>query len=142
DVELAEAAEKYRKRAAAGQKGANARIAGKQCSSNASAMLEQTPSNPNPNPSPQDRGVGEGLIAPEAFALADEIFAAIGIDSDDPRWAGTPMRVQSWRNQGWAADAILAAIRKVMAGRAGPPASIRYFEKAIARAIAEHNAPV
>jgi uncharacterized protein YdaU (DUF1376 family) len=141
DAELAEAHDKYERRASAGKRGGEAKAA-----SNATAMLQQTASNPNPNPNPQDRGVREetapGLIAPETFALADQIFAAIGVDRDDPRWAGTAMRVQSWRNQGWAADAILAAIRKVMAGRTGPPDSIRYFEKAIARQVAEHNAPV
>jgi hypothetical protein len=51
--------------------------------------------------------------------------------------------VQSWLNGGWNRDCIMAGVQKGMVSRAGdPPSTIKYFEKAIARAHAELSRPL
>lgn len=86
------------------------------------------------------------LISAEAHELAKEVAAIAGFaDPLDwpPGWCGSPLRVQMWLSSGWHRDVILTACRASMsAKRYGPPNSINYFEKAIARAIAQQAAPL
>lgn len=88
-----------------------------------------------------------GLISPEAFDIADELALVAGIIDKlawPPGWCGAPMRVQSWVSHGWSREIILAAAREAMARKpdAGPPDTVNYFEKPIARAVARQAKPL
>jgi hypothetical protein len=83
----------------------------------------------------------KGTISSAAFSLSDKFLEAIGADREAPEWQGVPYRADMWLRHGWTEPIIVAACRKVMAGRTDIP-NIKYFEKAIARAFADQNAPV
>jgi hypothetical protein len=87
-----------------------------------------------------------GDIPAEAWSLAEEIGAIVGYPTKldwPPGWCGSPRRVKDWLEAGWDRETALATARAVMANkRDGPPDSIKYFEKAIARAIAQQSAPL
>ena len=84
-------------------------------------------------------------ISETAFSLTSSIAKICG-HSDDfipPSWAGAPMRVQSWLNQGWTAEQIDASCREQIAKRRGvSPNSITYFERGIAEFVARLSAPL
>ena len=84
-------------------------------------------------------------ISETAFSLTSSIAKICG-HSDDfipPSWAGAPMRVQSWLNQGWTAEQIEASCREQIAKRRGvSPNSITYFERGIAEFVARLSAPL
>ena len=85
------------------------------------------------------------MIGDEANRLFAEILEICAIDRQfvPPGWCGAPMRIQTWINQGWTGDVILIAVRKAMGRkRGGAPDSVAYFERAIAREVAEQAAPV
>lgn len=86
------------------------------------------------------------LISPEAHDLANEVAKIAGFaDPLDwpPGWCGAPQRAQTWLAEGWRPEVILTACRASMAAkRDGPPHSIKYFERAIARAVADQSAPL
>ncbi|EJW11264.1 hypothetical protein A33M_3342 [Rhodovulum sp. PH10] len=86
------------------------------------------------------------LVTPEARALADEVavIAGVGTGQDTPPgWCGAPMTVQSWLGQGASADLIRVAARAAMAGkRDGPPSTIGYFAKPVARELARQSQPL
>lgn len=89
---------------------------------------------------------GQSLISPDDFAFADRVLDAWGVDREDPRAIATAYTARRWLNAGWNAELCVATIQTVMAalaasGRNGPD-SLKYFEKAIARAHAEQAAPV
>lgn len=85
---------------------------------------------------------GKSLICEEAFSIATEIIAAMGLHPHDPLSVGAPMAVQSWLNSGFHRDHIIFGVRRTMAKRQNnPPSSLRYFDKAIARAMADLTAP-
>jgi uncharacterized protein YdaU (DUF1376 family) len=89
--------------------------------------------------------IGSPLISDTAFKLANEIASLCGHSHDflPPSWAGAPMRVQSWLNQGWTAEAIEASCREQVARRrGGRPDRIVYFETGIAEFVARVSAPV
>ena len=54
------------------------------------------------------------------------------------------MRVQTWLTGGWSPEIITAAVRGVVARQktGDPPASVQFFEKAIAEEIARQAAPL
>jgi hypothetical protein len=86
---------------------------------------------------------GEPLVSQWAHDLADEIGRMCGNDPNftPPGWFGAPMRVESWRSEGWQREIILASVSEQLARkRDGPPGKIQYFEKGIARAHAEQTA--
>lgn len=90
---------------------------------------------------------GGSLVSDEAFQLTLDIGRACGFEdaTDWPLGWGTaaPMRVQTWINGGWIPAQILAACRDAMAKkRDGPPESINFFEKPIARFLARQSAPL
>jgi uncharacterized protein YdaU (DUF1376 family) len=147
DRELQEANERYERRASAGKKGGNARAMVKQCSSNATPMLKQPiTNNPKEDDHGEDAGARPPLVSPEASRIADEVARLSGIGEPldwPPGWCGAPMRVQAWLAQGWTEAPILAAVRGAIAKkRDGPPHSIQYFERPIAKLIAEQAAPL
>lgn len=81
-------------------------------------------------------------ISEAAFALAEEIAALLGV-AGMPATVGWPAQTQVWL-AAWPADVIRLAVRAVMAKRTaagqGPPQSLKYFENAIARTMAEVKA--
>jgi uncharacterized protein YdaU (DUF1376 family) len=94
---------------------------------------------------PSKPSIGSPLISDTAFKLANEIASLCGHSHDflPPSWAGAPMRVQSWLNQGWTAEAIEASCREQVARRrGGRPDRIVYFETGIAEFVARISAPV
>lgn len=144
DEELIEAQARYEKRASAGKKGGDAKAKGKQTPSNATANAYQ-PITDNR----EDGGGGdarEPLVSDAAHSLAAEIAAIAGYPEPidwPPGWCGAPMRVQTWLNEGWPREVILVAVRESMGRkRDGPPDTVNYFEKAVARAVARQSAPL
>jgi hypothetical protein len=93
-----------------------------------------------------DGDAREPLVSDAAHSLAAEIgvIAGHGEPVDwPPGWCGAPMRVQTWLNEGWPREVILIAVRESMGRkRDGPPDSVNYFEKAVARAVARQSAPL
>jgi hypothetical protein len=90
---------------------------------------------------PANRSVSE-----EAYSLTKEIAQICGFaDVEDwpPGWCGAPLRVHRWLSEQWPSVVIIAACRETMARkRDGPPNSINFFEKAVARAVAQQAAPL
>lgn len=87
----------------------------------------------------------EPLVTERANRLSDQIAVICGYDLKflPPSWLGSPYRVQTWVANGWPDEIILATCREMMANkRDGPPNSVNFFEKGIARAIARQNAPL
>jgi hypothetical protein len=79
-----------------------------------------------------------GLISEEALRLSTEILTLMGLDPQHPISVGSALTVQSWFNGGWPPEAIKVGVQKAMQNRGGdPPGTLKYFEKAIARAHAE-----
>ena len=101
---------------------------------------------PNTDGGGDARARGSGSIRTEAFALAEEIGVIAGFPTKldwPPGWCGSPLRVETWLAEGWSRETSLATARAVMANkRDGPPDSIKYFEKAIARSMAQQAAPL
>lgn len=106
--------------------------------------------NPQSEPSVEPVAVADDarvrpLVEKSASDLAEQLLVIAGHDLKfwPPGWCGAPMRVQSWLNAGWQPEIIIAAVRGVMARKTGPPpASVQFFEKAIADEIARQNRPV
>lgn len=88
---------------------------------------------------------GGSLITPEALSLTEKLLVIAGHDPSfwPPGWCGAPMRVQTWTDQGWKPEIIIAAVTSVAARKRGAPAnSITFFEKAIAEEHARQAAPL
>jgi len=94
----------------------------------------------------RDAHAREANISLEAARIAEQIAAIAGYPDPKawpPGWCGAPLRVEMMLNEGWRPVTMLAEVRAVMANkRGGPPESIRYFEKAFARAHARDQAPL
>jgi len=83
----------------------------------------------------------KSLISEDAFTIATEVLQIMGKDAGDPLSVGAPMTVQSWINGNLHRDSILAGVRLGMQSRGGnAPGTLKYFEKAIARAHADLTA--
>jgi hypothetical protein len=86
------------------------------------------------------------LIKAEAFQLADDLAKVCGYDLAflPPAWAGAAIRVNMMLDQGWRPELMLERAKSIVAQRKArgedPPESIRYFEKAFARAHAPQPA--
>jgi hypothetical protein len=88
---------------------------------------------------------GGSLVTPEALALTEKLLVIAGHDPAfwPPGWCGAPMRVQTWTDQGWKPEIIVAAVTSVAARKHGAPAnSINFFERAIAEEHAKQAAPL
>jgi hypothetical protein len=82
---------------------------------------------------------GRSLIRPEAFTLAGQIAAAMGLEGGHPSTVGMPMKVEHWLTA-WHPEIILTTVQAIMATRPNnPPNNLNYFEKPIARAHAEQS---
>jgi hypothetical protein len=82
---------------------------------------------------------GRSLIRPEAFTLAGQIAAAMGLNDGHPSTVGMPMKVEHWLTA-WHPEIILTTVQAIMATRpTNPPNNLNYFEKPIARAHAEQS---
>lgn len=81
----------------------------------------------------------KSLISAVAFEVSTQVLAAMGLDPEHPLSVGSPLTVQGWFNAGWHSECILIGVQKAMQsrGRDGPPGTLKYFEKAIARAHAD-----
>jgi uncharacterized protein YdaU (DUF1376 family) len=102
---------------------------------------------PNPIPTKIDDGdeAREPLISSEAMDLADELAREVGHDPKfvPPAWCGAAGRIEMWFAEGWTRQIILETVRAVMARkRDGPPGSVQYFEKALAKAHAVNRKPL
>jgi uncharacterized protein YdaU (DUF1376 family) len=157
DREREVADEKHRRRVEAGRQGGEAK--GKQSSGNSTGKAKAKPCQPQPQ-SQSDGGVerarepappitpdakpkAKSLIGEEAHTIAGEVLEAMGKDPFDPICVGAPLMVQSWLNGGWGRDCILAGVKLGMQSRQGAaPSTLKYFEKAIARAQAELFRPL
>lgn len=113
------------------------------------ASEEATPAPPEQNSATESKPAPEVLISPEALNLADEIAVEAGHDLAfvPPAWCGAAYRVQMWITAGWQPQLILQSVKAQMhRKRDGPdpsaPSHIKYFEKGIARAIAEQAQPL
>lgn len=82
--------------------------------------------------------------ASQIVTVGMEVLRLIGV-ADDPRWLGNYGRVGQWLADGADPELdIYPTIRRVMArrGAQGPPASLNFFDRAIADAIASRNRPM
>lgn len=101
---------------------------------------------PIPIPIPKKEGGGVYAQAREGkvpLAVKGEMLANI-VGWDLARWTGNYSRLDAWLTQGFDFDLdIVPAVREVMAKKTdGPPASLAYFDKAIARYREERLRPV
>jgi uncharacterized protein YdaU (DUF1376 family) len=97
-----------------------------------SQLQIDAPATPKPS-------IGSPLISDTAFKLANEIARLCGHNEGflPPNWAGAPMHVQSWLNQGWTAEQITTSCLRQLANRDGvSPEKISYFDKGIAEFVA------
>jgi uncharacterized protein YdaU (DUF1376 family) len=143
EKEIADAEEKYRKRAAAGREGGSAPRKPKQKGSNAPAKPEQ----PITLTDKELDGGGDAratppLISPEAFTLADRLCEAAGWHLDEPQSHGTPLVAQKWLSGNWNADLCVETVRRVRAIARKPINTLAYFERPIAEAHAEQAKPL
>jgi uncharacterized protein YdaU (DUF1376 family) len=69
------------------------------------------------------------MPSPEAFEFAAAYGKAVGVDPDDPQWAGLPYTAQVWVTRGYDAAAVLA-FGSALAARYGPK-PMSYHAKAI-----------
>lgn len=86
-----------------------------------------------------------GLVSPEALILAEKLLVIAGHSPSfwPPGWCGAGMRVQTWLDQGWKPEIIVAAVTSASARKRGSPAnSVQFFEKAIAEEVARQAAPL
>ncbi len=108
------------------------------------AETEMAPDEIEPEPLSREN-VAPAPISPRAISLADDIAVMAGHDLKfvPPTWCGAALRVEQWLAAGWSPPLILESVRAQMVRkRDGPPDSIRYFEKGIARAHAAADAPL
>lgn len=85
------------------------------------------------------------LVSPEAMILSEKLLVIAGHNPKfwPPGWCGAGMRVQTWLNQGWKPEIIVAAVTGAAARKRGPPAnSVQFFENAVAEEVARQSAPL
>lgn len=108
----------------------------------AEEWLDQRPwkqSAPAPQPTP------ERAISPEANALADELAVIAGQDLDflEPGWCGAAWRCQRWLNEGYPRELIVSGVKSMVASKRPEKINtIAYFDKGLARYIAQQTKPV
>lgn len=97
-------------------------------------------------PEKPSSGVPRALIRPEATEIATEIAALCGHPTPrdwPPGFCGAAYTVETWLAGGWTRPAIIAGVQESLARkRDGPPETIAYFAKPIARVIARNSAPL
>jgi hypothetical protein len=93
----------------------------------------------DPPPAPPQ---SKSIFKPEDHVLTERIMLAQRLDIHDPRVIGSTNFAAKWREVGWNPDVIVNTIERLMAKRTEAPASLKYFEQAIADAHAELRRPV
>jgi hypothetical protein len=84
------------------------------------------------------REPSKNKIGEEAFETSTAVLAAMGLPFDHPLSVGAPLTIQGWLNEHWNPECIIVGVKRAMQNRPGdPPSTLKYFEKAIARAHAE-----
>lgn len=84
------------------------------------------------------RAKSKSLISEEAFETSAKVLVAMGLDPQHPLSVGAPLTIQGWMNERWNPECIIIGVKRGMNSRNGdPPTTLKYFEKAIARAHAE-----
>lgn len=144
--EYALALAKHERRVKAGKAGGKAKAEAQQSSSIATALPEQCSSNHNHNHNHKEGGgLGDAAMS-VANSLTDKLAEICGFKTQHEwpvGWYGAPMRVKSWLDHGWQPEIIETAVKAAVATkRDGPPNSVNYFEKAIARAHADAASPL
>jgi hypothetical protein len=85
------------------------------------------------------------LYSPEAFALSEEVMKLVGQECEtlDPHWCGVVGRCQTWLSAGWSRDEIVEGVKAIVA-KMHPEkiVSINFFDKPLARFIAQQRRPV
>lgn len=149
DEELAEAEEKYQKRAGAGRKGGNAKAEGKQQPSNASSIATANDQallyQPQPQLQRDDRigsasARGASMLTDGSKVRASAFWRALGFNNpiDIPHeFAGVDMRAVEWERAGWTVEMIAAEAKNT-----GPAKPLTYHEKVFATAHAKLQAPL
>lgn len=91
------------------------------------------------------RGASGKFSSPEAAALAERLLIIAGHDPKfwPPGWCGAPRRVQTWLNNGWPAEIIVAAVTASVRRRPGITIdTVHFFEKAVAEEVARQARPL
>jgi uncharacterized protein YdaU (DUF1376 family) len=82
-------------------------------------------------------------LSDEAFSTTSEVLSAIGAEPDAPMAIGAAYTIQSWLNEGVPKEIIVASVRRQMANkRDGPPTTINYFAKGVAKDNAMRSIPL
>lgn len=94
-----------------------------------------------------EAAAGDARTREAALNLAEQVATIAGHPDPQhwpPGWCGAPLRVEAWlADPAWTTDIILAACREAMARkRDGPPHNIKFFENAIATAVARQAQPL
>jgi uncharacterized protein YdaU (DUF1376 family) len=137
--EIAEAAERYERFARAGRASGQARATKKNEHRSNDVGNESQQSFEQPIPhnqkvrerdsAPTGAHAAEVVIFPEAFELAAAYREAVGVDANDPQWAGLPYTAQVWIARAYNSAAVLA-FGSALAARYGPK-PMNYHAKAI-----------
>lgn len=81
----------------------------------------------------------------DAKALADELAVIAGQDLKflESGWCGAAYRCQQWLSNGWPRELIVAGVRSMVAAKYPEKINnVNYFDKGLARFIAQHQRPV
>jgi uncharacterized protein YdaU (DUF1376 family) len=142
--ELAKAADISNKRKIAADKKHQKRSEDAHANAPANAELLHTQSQ-SQSQRVHERGQS-GLVSSDAISLSEDLAAICGHAAPKdwpPGWCGAPMWVQKCLNEGWVPEVMRAETRAVMARkRDGPVDGFKYLEKPLARAQAQHAAPL
>lgn len=97
------------------------------------------------------RAKPSAVVSREAITIADELLVLAGhsLEFVPPGWCGAPMRVQAWMDADarWTREAMIAGAKSAMQRKAENNdtqeiGSVNYFEKPIARIVAQQSAPI
>jgi hypothetical protein len=118
--------------------------------SDATENATETQQDRNTSATNKKKGIKEedndGGGRPNAFEIATELAAICGHPTPidwPPGWCGSPHWVQKCLNEGWFPDVMIAETRAVVGRkRDGPIDHFKYLEKPLARAHAQHQAPL
>ena len=149
DRELAEANDKYRRRSAAGKKGADAFVASLRKEGNAPinalGNTSALPDQPQSQPQTRDeigeaRARGASMLTEGSKARALAFWTALGFADPQvvpPEFAGVDVRAVEWEAAGWSLEMIAVEARRI-----GPTKPLSYHEKVFATAHARLHAPL
>jgi len=84
------------------------------------------------------------LVTPEALQLTEKLLVIAGHSPSawPPGWGTAALRVQTWLNEKWPTEIIIAKAKAMMARNHDPPQTVQFFERGIAAEIAKQSAPL